>query len=267
MCYSGGERAEKGVAIVVHKSIVRTVVKKIVYNERLIVIKLQAEPISILIMEVYMPTSEHEDDEVEELCDIIEEILEEDAKGDTNTIIMGDWNSVVGDESYRNIVGPHGLGRKNHRGKMFINFCERNGLIVTDTFFRKPKRRLHIWKAPKDRSRHQLDYILVKHRFRNSVKDVQTRPRADIDCDHNLHVAMICTRLKKIIRFQNRRQRWDLEKLDAQRQSVQCILEEKLGAIGCESGNVEVQWSNIKECVLDAISDLVGKVEKRARKP
>jgi hypothetical protein len=28
-----------------------------------------------------------------------------------------------------------------------------------------------------------------------------------------------------------------------------------------------MQWKNIKECVLDAISDLVGKVEKRARKP
>ena len=34
-----------------------------------------------------------------------------------------------------------------------------------------------------------------------------------------------------------------------------------------ESGNAEVQWKNIKECVLDTISDLVGKVEKRARKP
>ena len=44
-------------------------------------------------------------------------------------------------------------------------------------------------------------------------------------------------------------------------------LEEKLGAIGCDSGNVEVQWNNIKECVLDTVSDLVGKVEKRARKP
>jgi len=28
-----------------------------------------------------------------------------------------------------------------------------------------------------------------------------------------------------------------------------------------------VQWKNIKQCVLDTISDLVGKVEKRARKP
>ena len=42
------------------------------------------------------------------------------------------------------IVGPHGLGRKNHRGQMLINFCERNGLIVTNTWFRKPKRRLHM---------------------------------------------------------------------------------------------------------------------------
>ena len=81
---------------------------------------------------------------MQELFSIIEEILEEDGNGNTNTIIMGDWNSVVGDEPYRNIVGPHGLGRMNHRGQMLIYFCERNGLIVTNTWFRKPKRRLHM---------------------------------------------------------------------------------------------------------------------------
>jgi len=125
--YSGGERTEKDLALVVRKSMVRSVVKKIVYNDRIIAIKLQAGLISILMMQTYMPTSEHEDHEVEELYDTIEEILEEDGKGETNTIIMGDWNSVVGDGSYRIIVGPHGLGRKSHRGQMLINFCERNG--------------------------------------------------------------------------------------------------------------------------------------------
>ena len=40
-------------------------------------------------------------------------------------------------------------------------------------------------------------------------------------------------------------------------------LEEKL----CESGNAEVQWKNIKECMLDTTSDLVSKVENKARKP
>jgi len=78
--YSGGERVEKVVAIVVHKNIVRNVVKKIVYNDRITAIKLQAEPIRILMMEVYMPTSEHDEDEVEELYDVTEEILEEDER-------------------------------------------------------------------------------------------------------------------------------------------------------------------------------------------
>ena len=89
MYYISGEWAEKDVAIVVHKSIVRSVAKKIIYNDRIIAIKLQAEPLNILMIQVYMPTSEHEDDEVEELYVVIEEILEEDGKGDTNTIILG----------------------------------------------------------------------------------------------------------------------------------------------------------------------------------
>jgi hypothetical protein len=95
------------------------------------------------------------------------------------------------------------------------------------------------------------------------VKDVQTLPGADIDSDHNLLVAKICTRLKKIIRFQKKRSQWDLEKLYTQKQRVQDNLEGKLGAIECDSGNVDVQWNNIKECVLYTLSDLVGKFEQK----
>jgi hypothetical protein len=72
----GGERAESIVAIVVHKGVLRSV-KSIAYNDRIIVIKLQAEPINILIMHVYMPTSEYERDEVENLYGTFEYILEE----------------------------------------------------------------------------------------------------------------------------------------------------------------------------------------------
>jgi len=73
------------------------------------------------------------------------------------------------------------------------------------------------------------------------VKNVQRLPGADTDSDHNLLVAKVRTRLKKIIRFQKSRLRWDLEKLYAERQRVQNILEEKLGAIECESGNAELK--------------------------
>jgi len=76
---------------------VRSVVKKIACKDRIIANKLKAEMVGILTMQVYMPTLEYEDDEVENLYDTIEDILEEDGKGDTNNIILGDWNRVVGD--------------------------------------------------------------------------------------------------------------------------------------------------------------------------
>jgi hypothetical protein len=98
------------------------------------------------------------------------------------------------------------------------------------------------------------------------VKAVQTQTGAYIDSDHNLLVAKICTRLKRIIRFQKRKPVRNLEKLQAQRQRVQESLEEKLHAGACVNRNLEGQWNNIKKCLLDTMSDCVGKVVKRARK-
>jgi hypothetical protein len=72
-----------------------------------------------------------------------------------------------------------------------------------------------------------------------------------------LLVAKICTRLKRIIRFQKKKPRWDLEKLQAQGQKVQEALEEKLRAVDCVNRNVEGQW-NIKKCLLDTMSDFEG---------
>jgi hypothetical protein len=60
---------------------VRNVFKKIVYSDRIIAIKLQTEPVNILMLQMYMATSEHEYEEVENLKDVIEEILEGDGKG------------------------------------------------------------------------------------------------------------------------------------------------------------------------------------------
>jgi hypothetical protein len=48
---------------------------------------------------------------------------------------------VVGDKAHQNTVEPYGLGRRNQRGEMLIDFCERNGLVITNTWFKKPKRR------------------------------------------------------------------------------------------------------------------------------
>jgi hypothetical protein len=66
----------------VHKSIVRSAVEKIVCDDRLTAVKLNAEPVNVLIVQVYVPTSDYEDEEVEELYDRIDDILEDDGEGD-----------------------------------------------------------------------------------------------------------------------------------------------------------------------------------------
>ena len=76
--YSGGERAERCIAIMDYRSIARSVVKEIVCNDRVNAVKLKAESENILIVQVYRPTSEYEDAEVEKLYDATEEILAED---------------------------------------------------------------------------------------------------------------------------------------------------------------------------------------------
>ena len=67
--------------------------------------------------------------------------------------------------------------------------------------------------------------------------------------------------------MQKRRPRWDLDNLYGQRQRVQDTVEEKFGLFECEGMSAEIHWKNIKECVLNTISNLVRRVEKRARKP
>jgi hypothetical protein len=73
---------------------------------------------------------------------IIEDILEENGKGKTNTIIMGDWNSAVADKSCRNIVGPQGLGRINQSGQMLVEFCGKNKPVIINILFKKPKKKV-----------------------------------------------------------------------------------------------------------------------------
>ena len=64
---------------------------------------------------MYMSESVFEDNEVEALCDIIEDIFEEDGKREINRVAIRDRKRVFGDRSYRNIVVPHVLVRRSQR--------------------------------------------------------------------------------------------------------------------------------------------------------
>ena len=90
-------------------------------------------------------------------------------------------------------VGEFGLGQRNDRGQRLIEFCKQQKLVVTNTCFNQEKRRRYTWKAPGDMERYQLDYIMARQRYRNSVKNSHAYPGADADTDHNLVMMTVQT--------------------------------------------------------------------------
>lgn len=99
-------------------------------------------------------------------------------------------------------VGPFGLGERNDRGDNLELFAETHQLVVMNTWFRQPPRRLYTWTSPKHRSdriiRNQIDYILINKRFRNGCISVKTYPGADIQSDHVPLVGTFRIRKKRI---------------------------------------------------------------------
>ena len=232
--------------------------------------KLKGKEKDVLIIQVYMPTKGHGDEKVEEIYDKLEKILDEESKG-CCTIIMGDWNASVGDQSEGKIVGKYGLGKRNGRGERLIDFCKERDLVVTNTWFKNNKRRIYTWKAPGDRYRKQIDFILVQQRYRNAIKRTCGLPGADIDSDHILLKADVEVKLKRIKRAKIEK-KWDVDKLRAMDivefgKSIEeeIVKQEKLNQ---ESNGVENKWMYLKNSIVATAKKKIG-YEKgiRPKKP
>ena len=124
-------------------------------------------------------------------------------------------------------VGKYGHGRRNERGEKLVEFCKEKKLMVTNTWFEQENRRRYTWKQPGDTNRYQLDYILVRQRYRNSVKKSCSYPGADVGSDHNLVMMKIKVK-HKVLKKAKIKKRWNLEKLEEVNTEFQRGVEERL---------------------------------------
>ncbi|VVC26960.1 Endonuclease/exonuclease/phosphatase [Cinara cedri] len=122
-----------GVGFIINKKWGHQIASKITYNDKLILIKLRAKPNDIVLIQVYFPTSDTEDDAIEEVYSGLEELCKL-AKGEDNLIIMGDWNAIVGEGAEGQEVGAFGLGTRNERGDRLVDFCKQHDMTITNTF-------------------------------------------------------------------------------------------------------------------------------------
>ena len=160
-------------------------------------VRLQGKPFNITVIQVYAPTSNTEETEVEQFYEDLQDLLELIPKKDI-LFIIGDWNAKVGSQETLGITGKFGLGMQNEAGQRLIEFCQENALVIANTLFQQHKRKLYTWTSPDGQHWNQIDYLLCSQRWRSSIQSTKTRPGADCDSDHELLIAKFRLKLKKI---------------------------------------------------------------------
>ena len=94
----------------------------------MISVHFQGKPFSITVIQVYAPTSNAEEAEVERFYEDLQDLLELTPKKDV-LFIIGDWNAKVGSQETPGVTGKFGLGMQNEAGQRLIEFCQEIQLV------------------------------------------------------------------------------------------------------------------------------------------
>ena len=89
----------------------------------MISVRFQGKPFNITVIQVYAPTSNAEEAEVERFYEDLQDLLEQTSKKDV-LFIIGDWNAKVGSQETPGVTGKFGLGVQNEPGKRITEFCQ-----------------------------------------------------------------------------------------------------------------------------------------------
>ena len=107
----------------------------------MISVRFQGKPFNITVIQVYAPTSNSEEDEVERFYEDLQDLLELTSKKDV-LFIIGDWNAKLGSQETPGVTGKFGLGIQNEAEQRLIEFCQEKALVIENTLFRQHRRRL-----------------------------------------------------------------------------------------------------------------------------
>ena len=120
-----------GVAIMVNKRVQNTVLGCNLKNDRMISVPFQSKPFNIMVIQVYAPTSNTEETEVERFYEDLQDLLELTPQNDV-LFIIGEWNAKVESQETPGVTGNFNLEMRNEAGQILIEFCQENALVIAN---------------------------------------------------------------------------------------------------------------------------------------
>ena len=130
------------------------------------------QTIQFPVIQVYAPTSNAKEAEVEKYYEDLQDLLELTPKKDV-LFITGNWNAKIGSQEIRGVIGKFGLGVQNEAGQRLTEFCQEKAPVIANILFQQHKRRLYTWTSPDGQYQNQIDYILRSQRWRSFIQSAK----------------------------------------------------------------------------------------------
>ena len=155
--YCGQETLRiNGVALKVNKRVQNAVPGCNFKNDKMISVRFQGKSFNITVIQVYAPTSNADEAEVERLCEELQLTPQKHV-----LFIVKNCNPKVGNQKIPGVTGKSDTGVQNEAGQRLIEFCQENALVIANTLFQQHKRRLYTWTSPDGQYRNQTDMFFA----------------------------------------------------------------------------------------------------------
>ena len=264
--WSGSEEGVSGVGILVAERWIESVIEVQRVSERLLVVRVAVGSSVLNVVCAYAPQVGRSYEEKEEFLVMFGKTLDGISEME-RMVVGGDFNCHVGAavEGYEGVHGGHGFGQRNVEGEMLLEMAGALGLVVVNTWFRKPDSQLVTYESGEART--VVDYVLVRRKEWAMVRDAKVIPGEPVFLQHRLVICVLevqeCIRKRKQV-FVSRCKVWRLREEGVRRRFGEQVEASAAGRKDSDS-DVEGVWNGLKTCLLEVAEDVCGRTKGRPR--
>ena len=165
------------------------------YSNRVMTMSFNGNP-KLTVITVYSPTEAATQDEAEEFHLVLRQAIA-DVPAHNLLQVVGDMNARLGKESSDD-PGWYLHNRTNRNGELLRNTMLEGNLEATNHRFRKKPGKLWTFLSDATLTKGQIDYILVRRKWRNSVKNTEAYNFfSSLGSDHRVVVCKVKLSLRK----------------------------------------------------------------------
>ena len=155
---------------------------------------------------VYFPHRRYSVAAVEEVYRDLSEIVAEARKAGRRVLLGGDFNAVVGQRRAGDSechIGEYGLGERNDRGHLLLQWAVEEGFVLANTLYRKlPEKR---WTHVNGGRKRQIDFVCCEVGDRRLLKNAEATADIGTGNDHHAVKVELYLQRRKVKKWKGRK--------------------------------------------------------------